>query len=128
MSVPNKPSTRIARLDQILAQSPPHPASRSADVDPNQVHLSSVPLDRIHALTVELEQRSTVAPDDLDALTMRLLLNDYKAAVAHLRAVANSIDARLYATSNELHDIRKVLRREQEMTAKHAARGRDASG
>jgi hypothetical protein len=122
MSEP-KSTARVTRLDRILVQSPPHAASRTGDVDPGQVHLDSVPLERIRALTLELEERSACAQDDIDLITMRLLLNDYKAAVTHLRAVTNGTDARLHAAAGEVHDIQKTIRREQEMAAKRAAQG-----
>jgi len=122
---PSNPSTRLARLDQILTQSPPAPASRTGDVDPGQVHLTSVPLDRIKGLTTELRERADSTPDDIDALTIRLLFNDYKAAVAHLRAVANGVDGRLHAVTGELHHMRKTLRRAEELAAKRSALAAD---
>jgi hypothetical protein len=117
-----KPSARLMRLDRILSQSPLPIAARTAASDPDQVHLASVPLDRIQALTVELQERSTVDADDIDAITMRLLLNDYKTAVAHLRAVANGVDARLHAGGQEIHEARKLVRREEEMAMKREAK------
>ena len=121
----SRTSARVARLDQLLSQSSP-PATRGADVDLQQVLLTGVPLERIRAVTVELQERADAPPDDLDALTMRMLLNDYKAAVAHLRAVATVVDARLHALGEELHHTRKVVRREEEMAMKRA--GAKASG
>ena len=126
MSALHKSSPRLARLDRILSQSPLHVATHAtADTDPGQVHLTSVPLERIQALTTELQERSTVDADEVDAITMRLLLNDYKAAVAHLRAVANGADSRLLAVAAELHESRKKLRREEEMAAKRAGKSAD---
>ena len=120
MSASQRPSPRLVRLDQILSQSPA--VTPRADADPGQVMLASVPLDRIRALTQELRDRPEADADDIDALTLRLLLNDYKAAVANLRAVANAADERLHAASGEINDLRKTVRRDQEMAAKHAAR------
>jgi len=99
----------------------------SADTDPGQVHLSSVPLERIRALTLELQDRVATTLDDVDAITMRLLLNDYKTAVAHLRAVGNGVDARLQTAAYEIHDIRKTIRRDEEMAMKRAAQDADQS-
>jgi hypothetical protein len=117
-----KSSARLTRLDEILAQSPPHQANRTAELDPEQLHLASVPLDRIAGLSAELRQRSVEPQDDIDAITMRLLLNDYRIAVAHLRAIANSADARLRAAGDQIHVMTKALRREQEMAEKRAGR------
>jgi hypothetical protein len=126
MSASHQPSARLARLDRILSQSPLATASHAtADTDPGQVHLMSVPLERIQALTLELQERSATDIDDVDAITMRLLLNDFKAAVAHLRAVANGADARLHTAGAELHESRKRLRREEEMAMKQAGRPED---
>jgi hypothetical protein len=126
MSALHKPSARLARLDRILSQSPPHVAAHATtETDPGQVHLTSVPLDRIQALTMELQDRSTEDTDEVDAITMRLLLNDYKAAVAHLRAVANGADSRLHAVGAELHESRKTVRREEEMVAKRAGQSEE---
>jgi hypothetical protein len=118
---------RLTRLDRILSLSQPPVARAAADTDPQQVHLASVPLERIQALTVELQERSAAETDEVDAVTMRLLLNDYKVAVGHLRAVANNVDARLRSAAQEIHDKRKAVRREEEMAMKRAAQGdRDA--
>ena len=126
MSPLHRPSARLTRLDRILSQSPPAPVSHaSADTDPAQVHLMGVPLERIQGLTAELQERSTTDADEVDAITLRLLLNDYKAAVAHLRAVANGVDARLHVVGAELHESRKTLRREEEMATKRAAPSED---
>jgi hypothetical protein len=122
MNASQKPSTRLTRLDEILAQSPPHQPNRTGDLDPEQARLASVPLDRIGALSAELKQRSDTPQDDIDALTMRLLLNDYRTAVAHLRAVANSTEARLRTSGDAINRMTKELRREQEMAEKRAGR------
>jgi len=122
MSGTPRPSSRLARLDRILSASAAPVAARTTDTDPDQVHLASVPLERIQALTLELQERSAHVTDEIDAITMRLLLNDFKAAVAHLRAVSNSVDTRLYTAGRDIHESRKVVRREEEMMAKRAGR------
>jgi hypothetical protein len=126
MSALHKPSPRLARLDRILSQSPLNVATHATtETDPGQVHLMSVPLERIQALTMELQERSAADADEVDAITMRLLLNDYKAAVAHLRAVANGVDSRLLAVGAALHQSRKTVRREEEMATKRAGPSED---
>src|SRR4051794_120610 len=120
MSTLPKLSARAAKLDHLLSQSPP-PVLRGGDVDFGQMLLAGVPLERIRALTLELQERAEATPDDLDAITMRLLLNDYKSAVADLRAFTNSVDGRLLAAGEDLHRTRKLVHREEEMIVKRAA-------
>lgn len=58
------------------------------NADAAEVHLNSVPTERIRLLTAELRGTSSAAPDEIDVLVMQVLLNEYSNAVAHLRAVA----------------------------------------
>ena len=61
--------------------------------------LGSVMIERIRRTTSELERRRTGDIDAIDALTMRLLLVDYVAAVSHLRAVVRITERRLTGAS-----------------------------
>ena len=54
-----------------------------------------MPLERISRLTAELTQHAPADIDDIDRLAMRLLLNDYTAAVAHLRAATRLTEQRM---------------------------------
>jgi hypothetical protein len=117
----SKPSPRLTKIDRILSLSPPL-SGRSATGDTDQLLLASVPLERIQALTLELQQRSLDDTDDLDALSMRVLLNDYRAAVASLRIVTSHIDARLHTASHQIHKHGKGLRRDEELAIKRAER------
>ena len=121
MTSSHQPSTRVARLDRILSQAESAPP-RTGDSDAGQVHLASIPLARIRGLTIELQERSPAVQDDIDVITMRLLLNDYQTAVAHLRAVTNSVSVHLHDAASQLNLTRKELRREEEMAAKRANR------
>jgi hypothetical protein len=118
MSASPKPSSRLTRLYHILSQSP---APASPESDPLRVHLTSVPLERIRALTTELQEPGPSTPDDIDAITMRVLLNDYRAAVSHLRAVTNGVDSSLHHAWEEMRYFQKKLRHEAERAAKHGA-------
>ena len=124
MTSPHHPS-RVSRLDRILSQAESAPP-RTGDSDAGQVHLASIPLERIRGLTIELQERSPAVQDDIDAITMRLLLNDYKTAVAHLRAVTDRVGAQLQDAASQLSLTRKELRREEEMAAKRARKGEDS--
>jgi hypothetical protein len=124
MSASPKPSSRLTRLYHILSQSPPPALPES---DPSKVHLTSVPLERIRALTLELQESAAPSPDDIDAITMRVLLNDYRAAVIHLRAVTNGVDSTLHRVWEEIRFFQKKLRHETEKAAKRGARD-DSTG
>jgi len=86
---------RLQRLAQILAESKALALTSARDTDPADVHIGSAPLERIQRLTVELTQHAATDVDDIERLTMQLLLNDYKAAVAHLRAAMRLAEQRM---------------------------------
>jgi paraquat-inducible protein B len=95
MSAAPDSSWRLQRLAQILAESKPLPSTSARETDPADVHLGSVSLERISRLTAELSQKTASDIDDIDRLAMRLLLNDYTAAVAHLRAAMRLAEQRM---------------------------------
>lgn len=99
---------RLARLEQILAQTTS--VSRT-DVHAADVHLSSVPAERIRRLTAELADESARHPDEVDALIIRLLLNEYVTAVGHLRAVARMAAARVDGAGLPMREARRALHR-----------------
>jgi hypothetical protein len=118
MSDAEDSSRRLQRLAQILAESKVALASTTGrDADPGGFHLSSVPFERIGRLTSELGHRAAPDADDLDHLAMRLLLNDYTAAVAHLRATARLAEQRVAAAAVPIQETRRRIR----LQAKHAA-------
>lgn len=100
---------RLKRLEQILAHAR-NGASLSGDFEAAAVHLDSVPLDRIRKLTDELS-RETPELDTIEAVTIRLLLNEYTAAVGHLRAVARMAAARVDGATKPMKDARRALHR-----------------
>jgi hypothetical protein len=117
MSAAADSSRRLQRLAQILAESQAAPGSTPApDSGPTDVHLDSVSLERISRLTSELAQRAAIDTDDIDRLTMRLLLNEYTAAVAHLRAAARLTEQRMLEATVAIQETRLYLRRRK----KHA--------
>jgi hypothetical protein len=95
MSTADDSPRRLQRLAQILAESNTAGSTSVRDTDPADVHLGSVPLERIRRLTAVLTDGAGTDVDDIDALAMRLLLNDYTTAVAHLRAVARLTEQRM---------------------------------
>lgn len=76
-------STRIDRLVSILDDGT---GARTSASDPADVHLRNVATERLIKLTTEL--RDETGTPEVDALTARVLLNEYRAAVMHLRIVA----------------------------------------
>lgn len=122
------PAERLQRLEQILASSTP--ARTLAPLDPRDAattHLQAAPLERMRQITVELQARSDNGQDDVDALAMRLLLNDYATAVAHLRAVARDAGDRIEAAAAPLKETRRAIwRAEKVLRQEPAAAAADA--
>ena len=85
--------------------------------------MRSVMLDRIAHLTMELQQRSDAAIDAVDALEIRLLLNDYTASTTHLRAVTRIAKQGITTASSQLSGARTIIERELQ----RRARGRKRS-
>jgi hypothetical protein len=109
----------MLRLQQILAdaKSGRTPASRSGET--TEAHLASVPLDRIAHLTSELQQRLDHDIDEVDALAMQLLLTDYAAAVAHLRAVARVAEQHVEKAAAPVDEARRFMRRQLKIHSRH---------
>ena len=122
MSAEQNFSQRLRRLEDILARRSTSERRPDEELGGTTWHLSRIPFERIDALTAELRQRAGFENDETDALTARLLLNDYVSALTHLRAVAQAADARLADAAGEMGESRKLLRREREMSEKRAAR------
>jgi cob(I)alamin adenosyltransferase len=103
-------SQRLRRLQQILAR--PKLVTGTADTgpDPAETHLASIDLERIRQVTCELQNRADEMPDDLDAVTARVLLNDYASAVGHLRAAARLAERRVASASAPIEEARRFIR------------------
>jgi hypothetical protein len=108
------PSDRLARLERILAQRPAAETSNEPVTDAVQLNMRSLPTDRIRQLTSELQRRSHVESDTIDALEMRLLLNDYSTAVAHLRAIARITASRLATVAEPIRRAGRWVERMHE--------------
>ncbi|HEY6612905.1 MAG TPA: hypothetical protein VIZ32_00255, partial [Vicinamibacterales bacterium] len=88
--------------------------------DPVGVHLAEVPEARIRVLTRMLQQQPTDGNDDIDVLAMRLLLNDYIAAVAHLRAVARVAASLVDGVTAPVKQGHRLLRLDDKRRQKQA--------
>lgn len=116
-------SHRLQLLDAIVA------ASKTAlvgapreEIEAVQLSLRSVPFDRITQLTGMLADERTRGSDDVDTLAVRLLLNDYRSAVANLRAATQVVAARLTATSASLKLARGFATRQAKLAEKRLQR------
>jgi hypothetical protein len=112
---------RLKRLEEILAHAPA-PPSATADLAPEDVHLASVGVDRLRQLHAEVELRAGAAPDMVDGVIMRLLLDVYVNAVTHLRAVARMAAARVDAAAAPVSDARRAVHRQRKADEAERAR------
>lgn len=81
---------------------------------------------RIHRLTSEL-QRWAGTHAEIDAVTMRLLLNDSAALIAQLRATAREAEARIIDSAATLKAARRWVRHKEKLRLKRSARPADGS-
>jgi hypothetical protein len=106
------PSQRLRRLEQILAESrPPVLGVPGNDWDAAVRQLEAAPFDRIQRITAELLQ-SHGPNDEVDAVAIRLLLNDYAAAVCQLRTFIRLTVERVDAAADPVGEARGAVRRE----------------
>ena len=118
MPLPRDVTTRLAHLEDILAHTTSGTGLAShTNTDPAQVHLNSVPVERIRRLSAELEAGSASDLDAVDAVIMRLLLSEYTSAVAHLRAVAQMAASRVDHAGGPLREARRAQHRFEKTVA-----------
>jgi hypothetical protein len=111
-------SDRVRLLDTVLAGSRDALASAvRSGLDPVELHLHSAPFERITQLTSILTEAQSRTADEVDTISTHLLLADYAAAVAHLRAVVRITAARIDAVAVSLKPARRFAARQ----AKHRA-------
>jgi len=72
--------------------------------------------ERLRTLTQHLHDRMETDADEVDSLAMRLLLDEYAAAVADLRATLRDEAAQVATAAAVVNDVRKLIghRREQQ--------------
>ena len=112
MSLFSQPHDRLTEIERILAQTTYVVAPSDGAQDPVAVHLADVPAARIQELTRMLQQRPVELNDDIDALAMRLLLNEYITAIGHLRAVARVAASLVDAGAVPVKQSQRFLRLE----------------
>jgi hypothetical protein len=110
LSIPSSAHDRLTEIERILAQTTNVPTANDAGENPVAVHLADVPAARIRELTRILQWRPTEENDEIDLLAMRLLLNDYTAAIGHLRAVARVAAALVDGAAVPVKQTQRFLR------------------
>jgi hypothetical protein len=117
VSAARDPFERLLRLRQILSEQSID--GRAAEIEPP--HAREARAQRIRRLTVEL-QRDGIESDEVDAVTMRLLLNDYAASLPAFREMTRQAEAHLSAASGPLKEVRRELQRHEKLRLKRKAR------
>jgi hypothetical protein len=109
VSDPREPSERLLRLGQILSQQMSN-GRGSDDVNPSRT--SELQTERIRLLTLELQHDGT-HNDHVEAVTMRVLLNDYAAALSGFREMARQAESHLTAALGSIRDARRYVKRQE---------------
>jgi hypothetical protein len=116
MTAAPDPSQRLIAVERMLAQVKNSSLPDSDDLVP--LLLAAVPIERLSPLTSALKQTHDAPLDEIDAITARLLLNDYSLAVAHLRAVTRVVAKRVDAAAGPVNESRKRVDKEIRKRAK----------
>lgn len=124
-------SARLLELERILTHDrAPRMVTGERRVDPVALHLADVPTERIVHFTQALRSSDAefTENDDVDVLTMRLLLNDFITAVGHLRAVAEIAGSLVDKAASPVQDSRRFLEREDRWEEKMRLRRPPGTG
>jgi hypothetical protein len=101
---------RLAALEQILGHTASGTAPISAtDADTVDAHLGRVSAERIRRLTAAFQGDSSQPLDAIDAIVIRLLLDEYSKAVSHLRAVARLAAATIDGAAEPVREARRSV-------------------
>jgi hypothetical protein len=110
--------TRLHRLERLLAEHVPstHAGTlrrgTAAHVALLADELPAINVARMKALVDEIDARGKSSDlDGVDRVAIRLLLDDYRAAVGHLRAVVSDADRALSQSNSQLREARRDLQR-----------------
>ena len=117
MTAAREPFERLLRLGQILSQESVN-GRGSADADP--LRPPELQIERLRLLTLELQQDGS-DNDEVDAVTMRVLLNDYSATLAAFREMAREAGSHLTAASGPIKEARRFLKRLEKRKRKQEA-------
>jgi hypothetical protein len=112
-----EPFERLIRLRQILSLHAIN-GSGSADVEPRRARERHT--ERIRQLTLEL-QHGGIDCDEVDAVAMRLLLNEYAATLTTFRDMARQAESHMAAASGPVKEARRYLKRQEKRKRKREA-------
>ena len=121
LSIPSDAPDRLTEIERLLAQTTYAATANDGAENPVVGHLADVPAARIRELTRMLQQRSAEANDEIDVLAMRLLLNDYLTAIAHLRAVARVAASLVDGAAVPVEQADRFLRADEKRRQKQSA-------
>jgi hypothetical protein len=113
VSAAREPFERLIRLGQILSRESVN-GRGSADAHP--LRPPEFQIERIRLLTGELHLGSD--SDEVDAVTMRVLLNDYAATLTAFREMARQAASHLTAASDPIKEARRYLKRQDKQKRK----------
>ena len=128
MSTARDPTQRLIELERILALS--RPATASGHEQAGSVtshHLAEVPADRIRQLTSALQCGLDDTVDEIDAVAMRLLLNDFRIGVSHLRAITQTAGAQIDDAADLIREGERFEQRERKVEARRATQRVDGT-
>lgn len=112
-------SRRLAQLVRILDETSPR---GETSMDDPADHLRQLRLQRIQRLTAQLGEHAGHDADDVDAVAMRLVLDDYSHVLAHVRTVAAESAKMLEGLAASVRaDRRRVDERLQQQVKQRAS-------
>ena len=114
------PSVRLRQIEEILAQVRPASHVDGRETNLAALNLSRVPVERIRQMTGVLEQRLNHEIDAVDAVALRMLVNDFAAAVAQLRAVTRLTGEQLTEIAGVVQEAQRLVPHPSEEPARPA--------
>lgn len=109
---------RLLRIEQLLTQTVTLGGGNVADPARTREDLAK----RIRLLTDELKQHDGRDADVFDAITMRLLLNDFVLLISSLRALGHDAEMKLLAAGGALKDSRRRFEQQHKLQLRREAR------
>lgn len=100
------PSRRLGQLARILSDTRPYGEGSATDLAERLHHIR---LTRLQGFTAQLDDHAGLSVDAVDAIAMRLILDDYASVVAQLRAAARERAAALGSLAAQLRADRRLV-------------------
>jgi hypothetical protein len=103
---------RLEQLERLLVEHRPSFRDDTGDeVESTAARIDAV-LQRLRQLTTAMQRRNADINDPLDRVTMRLMLEDYAAALSHLRASIRHAEHLLSSVAKTVTDAQRFVRLE----------------